>query len=72
MDKKKSLKTTITVLITIALIGGGVYFGVSQAKKGAKCPFCGKYYPHANIMGHKLRCPQNDTDLTPRKGDEAK
>ncbi len=72
MDKKKSLKTTITVIIAIALVGGGVYFGISQAKKGAMCPFCGKYFPHANIMGHKLRCPQNNTDLTPRSGDQAK
>jgi hypothetical protein len=39
---------------------------VQSAKKGAQCPFCKKYFPHGDIMGHKLKCPKNDTDLTPK------
>ena len=70
MDKK--LKTTITFAVAAILIGGGIFFGVSQAKKGAKCPFCGKNFPHTDIMGHKLICPENDTDLTPRSGNQVK
>lgn len=70
MDKK--LQTTIAVSLAVLLVGGGIFFGIQQAKKGAKCPFCGKYYPHGEIMGHKLRCPENDTILTPRPGKEAK
>ena len=69
MDKK--LQTTIAAVLTVLLVGGGIFFGSTQAKKGAKCPFCGKYFPHGEIMGHKLRCPENDTDLTPRSGTEA-
>ena len=69
MDKK--LQTTITVVLAVLLVGGGIFFGISQAKKGAKCPFCGKYFPHGEIMGNKLRCPENDTDLTPRSGTDA-
>jgi hypothetical protein len=69
MDKK--LQTTIAAVLTVLLVGGGIFFGITQAKKGAKCPFCGKYFPHGEIMGHKLRCPENDTDLTPRSGTEA-
>ncbi len=69
MDKK--LQTTITAVLGVLLVGGGIFFGITQAKKGAKCPFCGKYFPHGEIMGHKLRCPENDTDLTPRSGAEA-
>ena len=38
MDKK--LQTTITIVVAILLVAGGVFFGISQAKKGAKCPFC--------------------------------
>ena len=69
MDKK--LQTTITVVLAVLLVGGGIFFGITQAKKGAKCPFCCKYFPHGEIMGHKLRCTENDTDLTPRSGAEA-
>ena len=47
MDKK--LQTTITVVLAVLLVGGGIFFGISQAKKGAKCPFCGKYFPHGEI-----------------------
>jgi hypothetical protein len=69
MDKK--LKTTIASVLAVLFVGGGIFFGITQAKKGAKCPFCGKYFPHGEIMGHKLRCPENDTDLTPRSGTDA-
>ena len=49
MDKK--LQTTITVVLAVLLVGGGIFFGITQAKKGAKCPFCGKYFPHGKSWG---------------------
>ena len=69
MDKK--LQTTITVVLAVLLVGGGIFLWDYAGQKRAKCPFCGKYFPHGEIMGHKLRCPENDTDLTPRSGAEA-
>jgi hypothetical protein len=62
----KNVKGAIAGAVALILIGGGVYFGVQAAKKGAQCPFCKKYFPHGDIMGHKLKCPKNDTDLTPK------
>ena len=32
MDKK--LQTTITVVLAVLLVGGGIFFGITQAKKG--------------------------------------
>ena len=64
--KNKNVKGAIAGAVALILIGGGVYFGVQAAKKGAQCPFCKKYFPHGDIMGHKLKCPKNDTDLTPK------
>jgi len=47
---------------------------LEAAKKGAQCPFCKKYFPHGDIMGHKLKCSKNDTDLdlTPKPGSKTK
>ncbi len=62
----KNVKGAIAGAVALILIGGGIYFGVQASKKGAQCPFCKKYFPHGDIMGHKLKCPKNDTDLTPK------
>ena len=62
----KNVKGAIAGAVALILIGGGVYFGVQAAKKGAQCPFCKKYFPHGDMMGHKFKCPKNKTDLTPK------
>ena len=62
----KNVKGAIAGAVALILIGGGIYFGVQSAKKGAQCPFCKKNFPHGQIMGHKVTCPKNKTDLTPK------
>ena len=70
----KNVKGAIAGAIALILIGGGIYFGVQASKKGAQCPFCKKYFPHGDIMGHKLKCSKNETDLdlTPKPGSKTK
>ena len=62
----KNVKGAIAGALALVLIGGGIYFMAKEAKKGAQCPFCKEYFPHGDLMGHKFKCPKNDTDLTPR------
>ena len=62
----KNVKGAIAGVVALILIGGGIYFMAQSSKKGAQCPFCKKYFPHGDMMGHKLKCPKNDTDLTPK------
>ena len=62
----KNVKGAIAGAVALILIGGGVYFGVQASKKGAQCPFCKKYFPHGDMMGHKLTCTKNNTNLTPK------
>jgi hypothetical protein len=62
----KNVKGAIAGAVALILIAGGIFLGVQSAKKGAQCPFCKKNFPHGSIMGHKLKCPKNDTDLTPK------
>jgi|TARA_B100000959_G_C14721646_1_gene517190 hypothetical protein len=62
----KNVKGVIAGAVALVLIGGGIYWGVQSAKKGARCPFCKEHFPHGDIMGHKFKCPKNDTDLTPK------
>ena len=62
----KNVKGAIAGAVALVLIGGGIYFGVQASKKGAQCPFCKKYFPHGQIMGHKVTCPKNHTDQTPK------
>ncbi len=65
MDKK--LTTTIATVAAVVLVGVGIFFGVTSAKKGEKCRYCGKYYPHGEIMGHQIRCDKNKESMSFRK-----
>lgn len=67
----KNVQFAIAGTLALIMIVGGVLFARKNSQEGATCPFCGNNYPHAEMMGHKLRCPENDTDLTPRPGKEA-
>jgi len=62
----KNVKGAIAGAVALVLIVSGIYFMAQSAKKGAQCPFCKKYFPHGQIMGHKVTCPKNDTDQTPK------
>ena len=65
MDKK--MQTTIASVAAILLVGGGIFWGVKSAKKGEKCRYCGNYFPHGQIMGHQIRCDENDETMNFRK-----
>ena len=62
----KNVKGAIAGAVALVLIVSGIYFMAQSAKKGEQCPFCKKYFPHGQIMGHKLTCKKNKTDLTPK------
>ena len=63
----KNAKGAIAGAVALVLIGGGIYFGIQAKKKGGQCPFCKEHFPHGDIMGHKLTCPKNDTDMEFKK-----
>ncbi len=62
----KNVKGVVAGAVALVLIGGGIYWGVQSAKKGAQCPDCEEYFPHGEIMGHRLICKKNKTDQTPK------
>ncbi|MDP7011572.1 MAG: hypothetical protein QF685_09350 [Verrucomicrobiota bacterium] len=63
----KNVKGAIAGAVALVLIGGGIYFGVVSSKKGLQCPFCEEYFHSGDLMGHKLRCPKNDSNMKFRK-----
>jgi len=65
MDKK--LQTTIASVAAIILVGGGIFWGVKAAKAGEPCRYCGKRFPHGEIMGHQIRCDENTESMNFRK-----
>ena len=61
----------LAVAMTVTVVGCGEFKkGFKEGferQKGAQCPFCKEHFPHGDIMGHKLTCPKNDTDMEFKK-----
>ena len=65
----------VLAVLAMCLVGCGptavVIKGIDKerenAKLGTNCPFCGEFFPHGEIMGHKITCTKNKQDMKFKK-----